>query len=101
MEEKIIEKLLKEKGITPNKKFIELIQKLRKCPPMVGIGVQRRGFDVQSEKEKFYLPLARAGIITYTLARNNKIIFILKQDIKTEIIRRLVTARKTERKNTT
>lgn len=101
MEEKIIEKLLKEKGITPNKKFIKLIQKLKKCPPMVGIGVQRKGFDIQTKEEKLYLPLARAGIVNYTLARNNKIIFTLRQEIKIEIVRRLMVARKAERKSTT
>ena len=90
MERKAIANILREKNIPVKKEFIDFITKLRKLPPMAGIKVSRQSYNIQSEEEKFYMPLAKAGIISYTLARDNKVIIMLRQDIRKDILKRMV-----------
>ena len=86
----VIKKMLEEKGVACREEFIDLILKLRNLPPGVGISFKRPACGVKSEKEKFYLPLARASFITYHLLREKEIVVTVPQAVRAEIMRRMV-----------
>ena len=86
----IIKKFIKEKGIEPKEEFVDFILKLRSLPPGVGIGFRRPAYGIRSKREKVYLPLFRVGIADFHRARNGKVIALLTQRVRIEIIRRIV-----------
>lgn len=94
----VIKEMLEEKGVACREEFIDFILKLRDLPIGVGLSFKRPAYGVRSEKEKFYLPLFRAGIVDFHQAREGKIIALLTQRARAEILRRAVN-KKGGRKN--